>query len=165
MTQVSPREHHTDSEAVLRSRLLPRISFRSMLVATAVCAVLIAVVYWADQGGVYAIATAIGLIFLAVVLVAFVFAFLTAWAVSYLRTITGTILFVTGLLLGLLGMIGVPLPVAPFLTQFAWALCFQVAGIYLLATALFTRQTIEAESPFADDQLPPQLLAPRDPVN
>ena len=63
-------------------------------------------------------------------------------------------------------MLGVRLLYGPgfILTQTIWLVNFQFIGWYLFAFSI--RPTEEqSASPFAADQLPPQILAPRDPVS
>ena len=108
MTQATPPP---SVEPVLRSRLLPRISFRLIFGVTALAAILYALARLAGQGGTLAMSIMLALAFLIACFAIFVAAFLLAWSIAILTA---------------------------------------------------ERQDDSAEgSPFASDQLPPQLLPPR----
>ena len=70
------------NEPIQESRLLPRISFRTLFVFTAVSAVIIAVARQSGNGNVVAIALVIALGFIAACLLVFVALFLFAWVLS-----------------------------------------------------------------------------------
>jgi len=99
-------------EPVLRSRLLPRVSFRFMLVMMTLAAVIAAVARVAGEGGALAYAVVVGVLFLAACFSVFVLLFLFSWSIS----------------------------------------------------SLWYRETSDVHqgNPFADGQLPPQLLPPRE---
>lgn len=99
-------------EPVLRSRLLPRISFRFMFLIMTLAAVIAAVARVAGEGGALAYAVVVGVGYLAVGFLAFVVLFLITWGVS----------------------------------------------------SLWYRESTDLHqgNPFADGQLPPQILPPRE---
>jgi hypothetical protein len=163
MDQASSSGRESATEPLLRSRLLPRISFRSMLVFTAVSAVLIAVIYSADQGGTYSAATAVGLCFALCMLLSSALVFLLSWAVSFLPRLAGASLVTIGCSLAVCRLIGVPL--GGFLSQTIWLLDFIVLGCFLLFFPIGVERPPDAESPFAEGQLPPQIYTPRAPNN
>lgn len=100
-------------EPVLRSRLLPRISFRVLLLLTAAAAVVASLARAADEGGALAAAIVIVVGFILASFAMFVAMFLICWAVSWFwyRPDSGSL----------------------------------------------------RGSPFAEGQLPPQILPPREP--
>jgi hypothetical protein len=153
------------AEPVLRSRLLPRVSFRSMMLLMSISAVFFAVVYAADQGGVYSAAVAVGLFFAAAMMTFSAFVFLFAWAVSLLPRLVGASLVAIGLGLLLVRLIGISIGSAGFLQQTIWLLNFQIIGWFLLLFPIGRESDSDSDSPFAQDQLPPQIFAPRDPTN
>lgn len=153
------------TEPVLRSRLLPRVSFRSLLVLTAISAVVIAVVYAADQGGAYATSAAAGLFFVFSVFVGSAVIFLLSWAVSFLPRLAGVTIAVVGACLFLCRIFGVPLGGLSFLTETIWLINCQILGAFLLLFPIGTEPQTAIDSPFADEQLPPQIFAPREPSN
>ena len=165
MDQAPSLGRETAIEPVLRSRLLPRISFRSMLVFTAISAVFIAVAYAADQGGVYSAAAAVGLFFAACMLCLSASIFLLAWAVSFLPRLVGAALVASGLVFLVCRIVGAPLGGMGFLLDSIWLLNFQVVGWFLLLFPIGREPALDADSPFAESQFPPQIYAPREPTN
>ena len=99
-------------EPVLRSRLLPRVSFRFMFLLMTLAAVIAAVARLAGEGGALAYAAVVGIGYLAVGFLAFVLLFLITWAIS--------------------------------------SLWYRESGV------------LHQGNPFADGQLPPQILPPRE---
>ncbi|WP_182865342.1 hypothetical protein [Stieleria mannarensis] len=165
MDQQLPRGRESATEPVLRSRLLPRISFQSLLVLTAVSAVVIAVVYAADQGGAYATAAAVGLFFTLCMFVCSALLFLLSWAVAFLPRPAGAVAVALGIVFGASRLLQVPLGGLAFLQETIWLINFQVIGWFLLLFPIGVAPDSDAASPFADDQLPPQIFAPREPSN
>ncbi|MDV6031982.1 MAG: hypothetical protein F9B45_18205 [Phycisphaera sp. RhM] len=165
MDQQLPRGRVSATEPVLRSRLLPRISFQSLLVLTALSAVVIAVVYAADQGGPYATAAAVGLFFAVCMFVCSAFIFLLSWAVSFLPRVAGVTALAVGITLAMARLLGVPLGMLSLLQETIWLINFQIIGWFLLLYPFAAIDETDAASPFADDQLPPQIFAPREPSN
>ncbi len=102
----------SSTEPVLRSRLLPRISFRFLLLLTAVAAILATLARLAGDGGAFARA----------------------------------ILFGIAVPLSVLGVGGI-------LFLFSWTAA---------SLTLETNELPPRDSPFAEGQLPPQTLPPRD---
>ncbi|QDV84223.1 hypothetical protein [Planctomycetes bacterium TBK1r] len=165
MDQQLPRGRVSATEPVLRSRLLPRISFQSLLVLTAFSAVVIAVVYAADQGGPYATAAAVGLFFAVCMFVCSAFIFLLSWAVSFLPRVAGVTALVVGIALAMTRLLGIPLGMLSLLQETIWLINFQIIGWFLLLYPFTATEETDAASPFAGDQLPPQIFAPREPSN
>lgn len=165
MDQLSPSGRESASEPILRSRLLPRISFRSMLVVTTLSAIVIAVAYAADQGGTYASAAAVGMAFALTILAGSIAMFLLSWAVSFLPKPAGIALIVTGVVLAVCRVAGISLGALSMLTGTIWLLNFQIVGWFLVLSRIGSEQHLEADNPFAEGQLPPQILAPREPSN
>lgn len=153
------------TEIVLPSRLLPRVSFQTMLVLTAIAAVLIAVVYAADQGGVYAKAAAVGMSFLAGMALVLTAMFLVSWSISFIPKLVGGVMIAIGLVLSPFALMGLPATGFLFLLKPVWILNLLLVGLFLLVGRIGEDGNDQAESPFADEQLPPQILAPREPVN
>lgn len=169
----------TSTETVLRSRLMPRVSFQTMLVLPSIAAVVFAIAYAADQGGQYAKAAVVGLAFVKAMIALGVLLFLISWAASQFARRLGIAIVVFGVLLLLLRLAGATgLVVSPLLgwfgpfgewagtqaTHWPWLINFQVIGWTLVLFPIGIVGEDEAASPFAEDQLPPQILAPRDPV-
>lgn len=165
MDQPLPSGRESATEPVLRSRLLPRISFQSMLVATTLSALVIAVVYSADQGGTYASAAAIGLLFALGVLGLSAIVFLLSWAVSFIPRIVGIVFVLAGIVLAVYRLLGLSLGPMDFLLTRVWFINAQLIGWFLVFAPIGNASEDEIASPFADDQLPPQILAPREPSN
>lgn len=147
-------------EPVVQSRLLPRISFQSMLALMAVSAVVLAVASAANQGGRYATAAALGVGFLVVTSATLMVMFLLAWCVANLRRPVGVaLLFYSAAMTPLLfsrvaiGWLNDPVTV----------ICTFLVGIFLVAIRPPKENLDKISSPFAVDQLPPQILPPRDP--
>lgn len=156
MATPNPLSPSESGEPVLESRLLPRISFQTLLVLMTVSAVVFAVAYAADQGGQYAMGAAAGFGFLFAVFVASAAVFIVAWAIAILPRWFGIGLIAIGCLLLFSNFIDKPI------TPAIWGLNSIFVGIFLLLLPL-EKATTE-HSPFADDELPPQHLAPRDPT-
>lgn len=97
----------------LKSRLLPRISFRSLFALTLVSAVVAAVARAAGGGNALAFGFISAIAFAALVVVSLAVVFLLSW---------------------------------------------------MIASIGYTSDATSQASPFAEDQLPPQILPPRDPV-
>ncbi|MGI9474191.1 MAG: hypothetical protein ACR2NZ_21805 [Rubripirellula sp.] len=99
-------------EPVLKSRLLPRVSFRFMLLMTTLAAVIAAVAKVAGEGDAFAYAVIVGVSFLGACFALFALLFLLTWSVS----------------------------------------------------SLWYRDSFDTHlgNPFADGQLPPQILPPRE---
>jgi hypothetical protein len=165
MNASPPAVREASSEAVLPSRLLPRVSFRSLMILMTIAALVIAVVYAADQGGVYAGAAAAGMAFGLFLFSVSAIGFLLSWAVSFLPKTVGAALIVMGCLL-LISKFVVPLfGVLGTLREPIWLICFQLLGWFLVLMPIGQQRDDESESPFAEGQLPPQILAPREPTN
>ncbi len=71
-------------EPVLRSRLLPKVSFRLMLILTTLSAVVAAVARVAGGGGAMATAVVVAILFPLVCFAPFTLLFLITWSVSSL---------------------------------------------------------------------------------
>lgn len=111
-THELPKVKTPSVEPVLRSRLLPRVSFRFMFLLMTLAAVIAAVARLAGEGGALAYAVVVGIGYLAVGFLAFVLLFLINWVIS----------------------------------------------------SLWYRESADLHqgNPFADGQLPPQILPPRE---
>ncbi|MCM2370877.1 hypothetical protein [Aporhodopirellula aestuarii] len=109
----SPSIHPSSMQPIVRSRVLPRVSFRSMMIATVIAAVIAAVARAAGDGATFAKASIAAGCFFALFFVFAALAFLMSWATAKL-----------------------------------------VIGRF---------DNAREGSPFAKDQLPPQLLKPREP--
>lgn len=113
-TAISSKPHHPSSmQPVERSRVLPRISFRAMLVWTAIAAIIASVARAAGDGAILGKAVVAALALLVLFFLLAAFAFLVSWATAKL-----------------------------------------VIGRF---------DNAREGNPFAKDQLPPQLLKPREP--
>ncbi|MEO1527477.1 MAG: hypothetical protein AAFX06_18775 [Planctomycetota bacterium] len=170
------------TETVLRSRLLPRVSFQTMLMLPTIASVVFAIAFAANQGADYARAATAGMIFLAVFIGLGVVLFLAAWAASqFARRLgiaivgLGTILMFVRLVIGPVFMVQVTGPLqdwlgplaawaAEQLVEWPWLINLQVIGWVLICFPIGVIEEESETSPFAEDQLPPQILAPRDPV-
>ncbi|MCD0462103.1 hypothetical protein [Roseiconus lacunae] len=159
------RGRQADPEAVLPSRLLPRISFRSLLGLTTASAIVIAVVSAAGDGGAYAIAGAVGLGYLLGCFVLFVALFLLSWAVAMFPRLVGVALMVAGVQLLVARLTGTSFAGLAFLTSTVSLVGIEVIGLFLLLYPIGRETQDAAHSPFAEDQLPPQIFAPRDPTD
>lgn len=73
-------------EPVLKSRLLPQVSFRFFIALTTFCAIIAMVARMAGQGIAIANAAIVGLVFLGICLFMFAALFLIAWQVSLLTS-------------------------------------------------------------------------------
>jgi hypothetical protein len=71
-------------EPVVRSRLLPKVSFRFLFALTTLAAIIAAVARIAGEGGQLAFAVVVGLGFMAACLAMFALLFLVSWAISSL---------------------------------------------------------------------------------
>ena len=71
-------------EPVVRSRLLPRISFRLLFALTTLAAIIAAVARAAGEGGALAYGATVSLIFLGACMALFALLFLMAWCISSL---------------------------------------------------------------------------------
>ena len=101
------------SEPVLRSRLLPKFSFRFLLFVTALAAILGAVARAAGDGAAFAKAALAAVVFPAICFALFAVAFFIAWLAT--------------------------------------------------RTLQISEDKADPANPFAEGQLPPQILPPRDP--
>ncbi|KAA5543856.1 hypothetical protein FYK55_11850 [Roseiconus nitratireducens] len=164
VSQISAATRADDVESVVESRLLPRVTFRSLLLLTAVSAIAIAVTYAAEQGGIYAAGATIGLGFLLTIAVVSALLFLLCWSVSLLPRMSGVFLIGLGVVMLLAGLIGIPLGTLSFLTEPIALLNFELIGFFLLWAPIGSPTEPKGENPFAEGQLPPQILAPREPV-
>lgn len=164
MDQPTHSRRESGSDTILRSRLLPRVSFQSMMVLTTICAIVVAIAYTADQGGNYASATAVGLCFVIGMILCSALVFLFAWAVSFLPRIIGGGLIVGGLVMLVCRLIGLQLGSMRLFQETIWLLNFQILGCFLLFFPFGRGGQAATENPFAADQLPPQILAPREPT-
>ncbi|MCC9600540.1 hypothetical protein LOC67_08200 [Stieleria sp. JC731] len=155
----------SESEPVLPSRLLPRISFQSMMILTAVCAVIAAVVSAAGDGGDYAMAAAIGLAFVLSSFALFVIFFLLSWSVSMFPRLVGVALMFIGVQFLVARLAAISLGDLAVMKSTVALVGIQVIGLFLLIYPIGREKSDVESSPFARDQLPPQLLAPRDPTD
>ncbi|WP_442506277.1 hypothetical protein SH528x_005112 [Novipirellula sp. SH528] len=108
-----PSAKPSSAQPVVRSRLLPRISFRFVFAITTLAAIIAAVARQAGSGGALATAAMVGLVVPVACFILFAITFLFSWAVS--------------------------------------SLWFQGDD----------EQTLKG-SPFAEGQLPPQIMPPRE---
>ena len=156
-------------ESVLPSRLLPRVSFRAMLTLMTLAALLIAVVFAADQGAAYARAASVGFGFFLAVFLALAALFLLAWSISLIPKIIGAASLVSGVVF-LAIRLAAPLDAAyagtlAVVTEPMSLLSFLGVGILLIIAPIGVESESPEISPFAADQLPPQILAPREPTS
>ena len=150
-------------ESVLPSRLLPRISFRAMMILTAVSAVVIAIVNLAGQGGVYARAVSVGLAYVCATFLFLSFLFLALWSISQIPRFIAGGLLVGAVGLFLLQVIGLGESQLGFFARPVWVINFLAVGCCLLIMPIGRQKEDSNTSPFAADQLPPQIMAPREP--
>ena len=145
-------------EPVVRSRLLPRISFRMMLLLTTLAAILAAIARVADAGNELAMSAMMAFGFVFACFVAFAFLFLFSWSVSVLRKPSGYAALGLATVFGLAALLNVPIPYAAnwYVSSF-----FIVAGLILLFVPVRESDDLVG-SPFAKGQLPPQILPPRE---
>lgn len=125
-----------------------------VLVMMTVSAVVFAIAYSADQGGIYAMGATTGVGFLIVVFVVSALTFLVAWAMAVVPQTLGLVLLLGGFLLFILNLI------SPRVANI-WLLDAMFVGAAMMVIRGW-KGTSE-HSPFARDELPPQHLAPRDP--
>jgi hypothetical protein len=145
-------------EPLVRSRLLPRISFRTMLLLTTAAAIVAAIARVAGNGGELAKSVMMGLAFLAACFAAFAFLFLFSWSIAVLRKQCGYAALGSGAVLGLLTIAGGQLP---YLTNWYLPSFLILAGFVLLFVPVRESDDLVG-NPFAEGQLPPQLLPPRE---
>ncbi|MBB3205146.1 hypothetical protein FHS27_000913 [Rhodopirellula rubra] len=112
-SSTSPDVHPSSMQPIVRSRVLPRVSFRAMMVWTVIAAVIAAVARAAGDGATFAKAVTAAVVSIAFFFLLAGFAFLMSWATAKL-----------------------------------------VIGKF---------DNSREGNPFAKDQLPPQLLKPREP--
>ncbi|OUT57691.1 MAG: hypothetical protein CBB71_15225 [Rhodopirellula sp. TMED11] len=150
-------------QPVLPSRLLPRVSFRMMLILTTLSAPVIAMVSAADEGATYAIGVSAGLAAALALLVIAWLAFLAAWAFD-----KGLLAF-AGLIGGLgtlasAGMLVLWLTTNEGSLFTSWIVfrSSMLIGFFLLLLSWQASKPSDQTSPFAEDQLPPQQIAPRE---
>jgi hypothetical protein len=142
-------------EPVLRSRLLPRISFKVMLFLTTFSAVVAAVARIAGNGGELAKAVMTSIGFVAACFAAFAILFLISWSVAVARKQSGVGAFAFSVLLLAAEQLGLTVG-GIFLPML-----FIAAGLFLILVPV--RETEEhVGNPFAEGQLPPQILPPRE---
>ncbi len=163
MDQFPDAPRPSSRETVVRSRLLPRISFRSLLIFNGLAAVMIATIYAADQGGAYARAATAALIFLVTLILVQSIAFLASWSVSFLPKVMGIALIVVSGLVLVMHLIGSQ--VTPYLSGWTGVLNLQLVGWFLILYPFNDASSSRTENPFAEGQLPPQILAPRNQVD
>ena len=149
-------------EPVVRSRLLPRISFQSMLILMGISAIVMAVAQSANQGGRYASAAAAAFGFLLLALAFMAAIFLVAWSAAGSRKIMGLIFVLYVLAMAPFAFSGTKMGL---LNSPATLACGSILGLFLVLFPAPKRKEEEISSPFAADQLPPQILPPRDPQN
>ncbi|NND98405.1 MAG: hypothetical protein HKN47_13875 [Pirellulaceae bacterium] len=146
-------------QPLVRSRLLPRISFRMMFALTTVAAVLAAIARVAGSGGQLASAAVSGAAFVLGAFAVFLFLFLVAWSAAMFRIPTAIAAIGLSLIAALSEFATISLP-----SISNWPLVFflGVGGICLL---LFPPRDpdVHSHNPFAEGQLPPQILPPREP--
>ncbi|WP_246112951.1 hypothetical protein [Allorhodopirellula solitaria] len=112
MTTPSPSSAPSSMEPVVRSRVLPRISFRTLMIGTVVAAVIAAIARAAGDGATFAKAVTVAIALLGLFFLLAAGAFLLAWLTARL--------------------------------------------------AIGRFDNTREGNPFAKDQLPPQLLKPRE---
>lgn len=148
-------------EPIVRSRLLPRISFRMMLLLTTFSAVIAAIARVAGNGGELASAVMMTLTFIVACFGAFAILFLFAWSIAVIRKQSGIAALLLSALvaaLKIMTIIGVPLP---FSVSWYLAFLLLVVGLVLLLVPLRESDDLVG-NPFAEGQLPPQILPPRE---
>ncbi len=142
-------------EPVLRSRLLPRISFKMMLFLTTFSAVVAAVARVAGNGGELAKAVMASIGFVAACFAGFAILFLISWSVAVARKQSGIGSLVFAAILLMVHLAGL------LVAGLILAMFFIVAGLLLIFVPV--RATEEhVGNPFAEGQLPPQILPPRE---
>ncbi len=145
-------------EPIVRSRLLPRISFRTMLVLTTFSAVIAAIARAADNGGELAASVMTALAFPTSCFAAFAVLFLFAWSVAVIRKQSGYAALALAAVLSAVNLAGLSLP---YLT--GWFLPGLLAGLGLILLLVPVRESDDlVGNPFAEGQLPPQILPPRE---
>ncbi|MEM0926261.1 MAG: hypothetical protein AAGJ83_09525 [Planctomycetota bacterium] len=155
MASNPPARRGETDEPVLRSRLLPRVSFRTILLLMTASALVFAVAYSADQGGKYAMGFSAGIGFLLSIFAFSAVVFVVAWAIAIVPRIVGFALVGGGLIMAGLNVIN---------TTVAWIWIIDALAIGLFLTLFPFVSRRKEHSPFATDELPPQHLAPRDPT-
>lgn len=152
------------SEPILRSRLLPRVSFRMMLLLTAVAAVVAAVARAAGDGGAIARGFMSSIIFIAALAIAFSLVFLVCWVASIIgdfRSLIGLTLLFAAIVITVLLLVGAQ-QMAPILINAYTVILLVPIGV-VLGLVPVRDQSKDSQNPFAEDQLPPQILPPRNP--
>ena len=145
-------------EPVERSRLLPRVSFRMMILLTTLSAVLFAIARMADNGGEFAASFLMGMEFLLACFVLFAILFLFSWSIAVLRRQCGYVALIAGAVLAVLTTAKIDVWQV---TNWYVPTFLVVSGFILLYVPLRESDDLVG-SPFAKDQLPPQLLPPRE---
>lgn len=151
----------TSAEPILRSRLLPRISFRTMMLLTALCAVIATVARAAGDGGSVAKGLLAALILVACLFLAFSVLFLFSWFMSvigqYRRNVGIGIAVIT---IGLVVVVNLGLMIPYLVDWYVIALLTSIAFVLIVVPA--SEPYSGPQNPFAEGQLPPQILPPRE---
>ena len=127
-----------------------------MFILTTLAAVVAAIAKAAGSGGSFATACLAALAFPAACFTAFAVLFLVTWAVAMARRAAGFGAISIAVVLMVMNLVGLDVPV---LTQIGTIGLILLGGIILLATSA---PDDSGKNPFAKDQLPPQLLPPRE---
>lgn len=144
------------AQPVLRSRLLPRISFKMMFALTTLSAILAAIARAAGNGGEFASAAVAMGGFLIFCFTVFVLLFLVSWMAASFRTATGLAMIVMAIALMAMELLGFGLATV---SNWPLAVFFLIAGALLL---VIPAPKVKTQNPFAQGQLPPQILPPRE---
>ena len=152
-------------EPVVRSRLLPRISFKAMLGVTTIAAILAATARAADSGSEFGAAVLAACGFLAIILLLFVIVFLIAWSSTFFRREVAIAFIILG---GVSAIATIFFQIGAIFFSVPIGFMYFVSVFMLVigARMWFSRNTLAEtpSSPFAADQLPPQILPPREPT-
>ncbi|QDT11505.1 hypothetical protein K239x_35030 [Planctomycetes bacterium K23_9] len=129
-----------------------------MFVITSVCAVLAAIARMAGNGGQFAGALLTAAVFLVACFVVFLVLFLLAWRAAVFRRIVGMADILLAIALAIAELAGV---------RFAGFSLFPVIAFLLASGGCILLvphrdPDLRSDNPFADGQLPPQIMSPRE---
>ena len=150
-------------EPVLRSRLLPRISFRVLLILTSLCACVAALARAAGTGAAMAQGILAGVGFVGAILAGFAVMFLLAWSTTLFhsqRRMVGLVLLFCSLVILVLVATGLNVVVDSFVNGHTFLIFFGLAVTLMYIPPRTANE--DRDNPFAEGQLPPQILPPRE---
>lgn len=129
-----------------------------MFFVTTLCAVVAALARAAGNGGQFAWALMIGVGFLVGCFLIFVALFLLAWCAAMARKSTGFACLFLAAILASLNLLGYP-----WFPGFGWPLVafLNCAGLCALMFP-YREPDLRRDNPFAEGQLPPQIMPPRE---